>query len=207
MQAERTSRFVTLLAWLSDLAVHEGGFELRGVRGWATPAEVEDGTRAPRVTEDLAALFRRGDLMREDVGVPDASHPLWAYRIPSDSVTDRVIRSGPHVYLRSGVVVALDAMRHAFDETARRPRIPGEPEWQTTRDLTSWARAEAARTGHDRWFISEDIQWAVKNGLVEKRIVPPPAGSPATRPVQIYRLTITGAAVQPLIWHAPSRAG
>jgi hypothetical protein len=206
MLTDWSSRYANLLAWLRDLAVNEGGFELRGVRGWATAAEAEPPKRTTWIAGDLASLFRRGELIREDVRVPDATHPVWAYHILDDSISARASQGGPHVYLRPGVAVVLEGLRAAFNDSARRPRIPGEPEWRTTRELTSWTRSEATRTGRDLWFISEDIQWAVKNGLVEKRMVPPSAGAPTTQPVAIYRLTVTGGAVQPLVWRAP-RAG
>src|SRR5829696_3801676 len=81
-----TSRFrsVHLLAYLRDLARRGGGYELRGVRGWAPAADVGDATGAFGAGDDLRSLAARGELIRADVSVPDATTPVWVYRIIPD---------------------------------------------------------------------------------------------------------------------------
>jgi hypothetical protein len=208
-------RGIHLLAFLRALAGRGGGYELRGVRGWATAADVGDATGAFGAGEDLRSLVERGDLIREDVSVPDATTPVWVYRITDD--TARLLAElegtghvsvqpypnesgGPPAYIRPGVAVVLGAMGHAFDNSAaRRARIVGEPEWRTCRELTDWVRS----TGGEPHFSSDDLTWAVKNGLAERRELPPPVHSSTSAPVVVYRITVTGAAVQPLVWHDP----
>jgi hypothetical protein len=212
-------RGIHLLAYLRDLARRGGGYEFRGVRGWATAADVADGTGAYRASENLKAAVERGDLIREDVRVPGAGSPVWVYRI-TDETARRIASlegvehvpvqasAGPveqRAYLRPGVQVALDALRYAAENSsARRARIPGEPEWRTARELTGWLRDEGERTGHERSFLSDDLAWAVKTGLIERRELPPPPNAPTSvRPVIVYRITVTGAAIKPLVWHDP----
>jgi hypothetical protein len=210
-------RGIHLLAHLRDLARREGGYELRGVRGWATAADVEDATGAHGAGENLKAALQRGDLIREDVRVPDSPAPVWVYRI-SDETARRMAElegaehvpvqasGGGRAYLRPGVSAALDASRYAAENSsARRARVKGEPEWRTARELTEWLRAEGDRTGGDeRSFSSYDLAWCVKYGLMERREIPPPPNSPrSVRPVIVYRITLAGAAVKPLVWHDP----
>lgn len=191
--------------------------DTRGVRGWATAADVGDATGAYCAGDDLRSAVERGELIREDVSVPDAAAPVWVYHITDETARMLAELEGEkHVpiqpagtpqgctraYLRPGVAVVLDALRHAFDNsTARRARILGEPEWRTCRELTDWVREEAARTGNERSFLSDELAWAVKSGLVERRELPPPLNSSTSAPVVVYRITVTGAAVQPLVWH------
>jgi hypothetical protein len=206
-----------LLAYLRDLARRGGGYELRGVRGWATAADVADGTGAYPAGESLKAAFQRGDVIREDVSVAGAASPVWVYRITDETACRMaelegvehvpVQPSGAQVeqraYLRPGVVAALDALSYAAENsTARRARIPGEPEWRTARELTDWLRAEGDCTGHERSFLSDDLGWAVRTGLLERPELSPPPNSPI-RPVIVYRITVKGAAVKALVWHEP----
>lgn len=212
-------RAVHLLASLRDLARRGGGYELCGVRGWATAVDVGDATGAFGAGDDLRLAVQRGELIREDVSVPDAASPVWVYRITDDAARAMADLAGEeHVpvepageqigcsaYLRPGVAVALDALRHAFDNsTARRARIPGEPEWRTCRELTDWLREQGEKSGNERHFLSDDLAWAVKSGLVERRELPPPPNSYTSARVVVYRITVTGAAVQPLVWHEPA---
>lgn len=211
-----TLRGVRLLAYLRDLARRGGGYELRGAFGWATATDVADAIGVYGAGDELRSAFQRGELVREDVSVPDARNPVWVYRV-ADEATRAVAESnnekhvrvrpghGQHecrVYLRPGPLVALDAMRHAFhNSTSRRPRIGGEPEWRTCRELSGWLRDEADRTCVQRTLMSDDLAWVVRNGLAERRELPPPPSSFTSAPVVVYRLTVTGAAVHPLVWH------
>jgi hypothetical protein len=212
-------RGIHLLAYLRDLARRGGGYELRGVRGWATAADVADGTGACRTSENLKAAVERADLIREDVRVPDASSPVWVYHITDETARRMadlegvehvpVQASGAQVeqraYLRPGVQAALDALRYAAGHSsARRARIPGEPEWRTARELTGWLRAEGEKTGDERSFLSDDLAWAARTGLIERRELPPPPHAPTSvRPVIVYRITVAGAAIKPLVRHDP----
>lgn len=219
-QAAGTSvlRVVHLLSHLRDLARRGGGYELRGVRGWATAADVAKATALYHAGENLETAFQRGELIREDVSVPDAASAVRVYRI-SEETARRIAQlegvehvplqaSGPQVeqrvYLRGGVITALDALRFAAENsTSRRARITDEPEWRTARELTGWLRSEGDRTGQERSFLSDDLAWAIKNGLTERRELPPPPNSYTSAPVVVYRITVTGAAVRPLVWYDP----
>jgi hypothetical protein len=209
-------RGVHLLGYLRSLAQRGGGYELRGAFGWVTAADVANAAGVHGAGDELRSAFQRGELVREDVSVPDASTPVWIYRAADEAARavaelndekHAVARPGHgqhgcRVYLRPGQAVALDAMRHAFhNSTSRRPRVRGEPEWRTCRELSGWLRDEADRTGVERIFMSDDLAWVVRNCLAERRELPPPPNSFTSAPVVVYRLTVTGAAVHPLVWH------
>src|SRR5687767_6322485 len=82
-----------LLSYLRDLEHGRGGYELYGVRGWATAGEIQEAVQnrrrernAPRVefsggAEELRSLASRRLLSRVDARIPGASAPVWLYRI------------------------------------------------------------------------------------------------------------------------------
>jgi hypothetical protein len=209
-----------LLAYLRDLERGRGGYELCGARGWATAAEIEEGVvkrrrerNAPRYefgggADELRALASRRMLSRVDARVPGASVPVWLYRIrdagarrvsAAEGVEHRQVkppRNGQEtrVFIKPHVRAALDALRHADQHRGRQEWVPGEPEWRTSRELTSWLERRRGGGKTPRIFYSDDMAACVQLGLAERR----------DDPKIIYRVTPLGRDVRPLVWREPA---
>lgn len=185
-------------------------------------AAAEGTDPTPEVTEDTSARQQPLAGPPLNSGPPDAALPgarsaEYIYRITDlaaavlDSVagTPHVTVSRPspepdsRVLLRSGVVDVLLGLRLAAgDVEAGKVRrwIEAEPEWRSSLELTAWTAAEHERTGGNRpYFVGDDLRWAVAHNLVERNAV-----QVKDRGVVIYRITVTGAAVEPLEWHGPT---
>lgn len=211
-----------LLAYLRDLERGHGGYELYGVRGWASAGEIQEAAQnrrrernAPRVefsggAEELRSLASRRLLSRVDARIPGASAPVWVYRIKdagarrtaaaADVEHSRVKaprdRPETRVFVRPQMRAALDALRHAdqHQHPGRREWVPGEPEWRTSRELTAWLKTRRAGGRTPRIFFADDLAACVQIGFAERR--DEPAGI-------IYRLTPFGREVRPLVWRDP----
>lgn len=197
----------TLLKYLRSLASKGEGYEVRGVRGWARPLQVERETAVYGAAEYLRRLALRGRLTREDVRVRDsATGAVWVYRITDEGAQLVDEHEGwEHVpvhppddpvpnqaYVSSTVTPALDALRHAAVNAGPREWIQGQPEWRTSLELTNWLKAENDRTDvTPRMFFPGDLAWLVRNHLAQR----------LEQPAVIYRITGSGAALQPLVWH------
>lgn len=207
-RAKTSAIGIAILRYLRDLEARNAGFERRGVRGWASAAEIQKGTSTSWVSEDLAQLGRRGLVARDDARIPGAAKPLWVYRItdagarhlseldasPHVSVAEPTTAADDRVYVRRGVQAALRAMRHATLEALPKPVVPDVPEWRTSLQLTQWLGQEAERTGGpEEQFLSDDLAAAVAAGLAERR----------DEPAILYRITAPGLALQPMVWHEP----
>ncbi|MBB4635916.1 hypothetical protein [Longimicrobium terrae] len=199
---------------MDDLARAGYGYELRGVRGWAGSANLEDSLKVYDAAAELRRAYRRGSITRANAGVPDARRPLWIYRI-ADAGARRLatlreqayvpvappsLGGEPRALMPPTVVAAMDALRYAAEHPGDQERVQGEPEWRTSLELTRWLYAEAEHTGVNRVFMPGDLERLVTNGLAQSRRVPPllPDGK---RPVLLYRISITGAALRTLVWH------
>ncbi|HEX2094867.1 MAG TPA: hypothetical protein VHG28_20880, partial [Longimicrobiaceae bacterium] len=71
------------LSYLCHLEGRGGGYERRGVRGWALTADVERET-GEYLPERLPYLYSRGLLIHDDVRQPKRSRPVWVYRISEE---------------------------------------------------------------------------------------------------------------------------
>lgn len=194
-----------LLTYLRGLNSHGHGYEVRGIRGWATAGDVERATNVYGTAEQLRQLAASGRLAREDVRVPDATSAVWVYRIANKGgellahVEGReyvpIVEPGPAVpnqaWVSDTVAAALDALRYAAKHPGKRVWIPGEPEWRTSRELTDWLKADGDRTGKPRIFLGGDLALIVRTRLGERR----------DEPAVIYRITVSGTTLQPLVWH------
>lgn len=209
-----------LLTYLRDLERGHGGYELHGVRGWASSGEVQEAVQnrrreqnAPRVefsggADELRALASRRLLSRVDARIPGATSPLWLYRI-KDAGARRVAategtehtrvkapldRPETRVFIRPQVRAALDALRHADQHPGRREWVPGEPQWRTSRELTAWLQRRRSGGKTPRIFFADDMAACVQLGFAERR----------DEPAIIYRLTPFGRDVRPLVWRDPA---
>lgn len=210
-----------LLTYLRDLERGRGGYELYGVRGWASAGEIQEAVQtrrreqnAPRVefsggAEELRALASRRLLSRVDARIPGASAPVWLYRI-KDAGARRAAAAAsgehsrvkasrdqpePRVFVRPQVRAALDALRHADQHPGRREWVPGEPQWRSSRELTAWLKSRRGGGKTPRIFFADDLAACVQIGFAERR--DEPAGI-------IYRLTPFGREVRPLVWRDPA---
>jgi hypothetical protein len=199
----------TILRYLRILESQGEGFEVRGVRGWARPQHVERQTGVYATAEAMRNLAERGHATREDVSVrKSGAGAVWVYRITEKGallvdefdgrqhvpVQPPGDQAPNQAYVTHSVAVALDALRHAAKNPGRREWVPGEPEWRTSLELTSWLKAEGDRQNiAPRVFFTGDLKWLVRNELVERR-----EETPTT---VIYRITESGAALQPVVWH------
>jgi hypothetical protein len=209
-----------LLTYLRDLERGRGGYEMYGVRGWATAAEIQEAVvkrrrerNAPRYelsgeADELRALASRRLLSRVDARVPGASAPVWLYRIKdagarrgsaAESVEHRQVkpprdRQETRVFIKPHVRAALEALKHADQHPGRHEWVPGEPEWRTSRELTSWLARRRGGGKTPRIFYSDDMAACVQLGLAERR----------DDPKIIYRVTPLGRDVRPLVWREPA---
>lgn len=209
-----------LLAYLRDLERGRGGYELYGVRGWASAPEIQEAVEnrrrernAPRVefsggADELRSLASRRLLSRVDARIPGATAPVWLYRI-KDAGARRVAaaageehsrvkaprdRPETRVFVRPAVRAALDALRHADQHPGRTEWVPDQPEWRTSRELTAWLKTRRAGGKTPRIFFADDLAACVQYGFAERR----------DEPAIIYRLTQFGRDVRPLVWRDPA---
>lgn len=152
MSLERDSSSQTAMRYLLDLAIRGGGYEYRGVRGWAHSDDGKWDTRA-RFSDRLARLAGAGFLVRADVRTHGRQKPNWIYRIAEQGaacVTDcdgveeprldwpRSLPDGHDpriVYVPAGAVVALGALRTVAANPTPSPLLPGEAGWRTLEEL------------------------------------------------------------------------
>lgn len=200
---------MTILRYLRALEQRGGGYEMHGVDGWAGLQQITDGTGVLESSDALRAAVRRNYVDRADARVPDVGSPFYIYRISQAGLTELVrgeeggtesmmIKTpkpgvgNRRVHLTDGMVAALDAMRAARTQPGKRDRVPGQPEWRTSMELTNCLQAEGEHTGKARVFFTEEMQRLVRYGLAERRS--DDAGN------FIYRITEVGALLEPLEW-------
>ncbi|HEU0298784.1 MAG TPA: hypothetical protein VFR37_05000 [Longimicrobium sp.] len=220
-EAPISSLGLELLAYLLDVERGHGGYELFGVRGWATVWEIQEAVATRRrrqkapgyqpgfeAGEELRALAARRLLSRVDARTPGASTPVWLYRITdtgarhvsaAEDVQHQWVkpprkRPETRVFIKPHVRAALDALKHADQHAGGRVWVPGEPEWRTSRELTAWLARRRGGGKTPRIFYSDDMAACVQLGLAERR----------DDPKIIYRLTPLGRTVRPLIWREPA---
>lgn len=218
--------FHAILGFLRGLERDRHGYDFRGVLGWATREHIQSATTVPgrhpiwQVPEKLRSLRVRELIDRAHPAVPGARGTEYIYRITDraaaalagaeGTVHIEVARppteSDSRVLLHSGVADVLLGLRLAAAdvESGREGRwIKDEPEWRSSLELTAWTSEEHERTGGNRpYFVTDDLRWAVMHDLAERRSV-----RVKERDLVIYRITVAGAAVEPLEWHAPTTTG
>lgn len=212
-----------ILTYLRDLERDRHGYHYLGVFGWAALEHIQTATTKPghhpiwQMPEKLRSLRARGLVQRENAALPGARGTEHIYRVTDRAaaaldevegivhveVASPATEADPRVLLHSGVVDVLLGLRLAAAdvESGMEGRwIENEPEWRSSLELTAWTRAEHERTGGNRpYFVTQDLQWAVGHELAERKVV-----RVKERDVVIYRITVAGAAVEPLEWHGPT---
>lgn len=191
-----------ILRFLLKLVQGGGGFERRGVTGWAAVPEIHTGTGCSSLAEDIAVLMAAGLVSRDDARIAGTSAPVWVYRITDAGAQhiggeQRTAHAGvpapdeaedERVYVRPGVAAALRALTAAKTEALPNPVLPDAPEWRTSRQLTS--AIDGTR------FFSDELAWVVRAGLAERR----------DDPLTLYRITAEGQAVKAMEWREPADA-
>jgi hypothetical protein len=214
---------LAILTYLRDLERNRQGYKYRGVLGWATREHIQTATTLPgqhpiwQVPEKLRSLRSREMIYREHPALPGARGTEHIYRITDRAaaalasvegsvhieVAPPAAEPDPRVLLHTGVVDVLLGLRIAAADiqSGKEGRwIENEPEWRSSLELTAWTSDEHERTGGNRpYFVGDDLRWAVSHELVERNTV-----RVKERDVVIYRITVVGAAVEPLEWHGPA---
>lgn len=202
---------VAILTYLLRLAEREAGFHALATRGWATAVYVEADTRQWGTSDELRALAKKCLVRQLDVRPPGGTRSVFIYRITQKgldrvaattgiapaSVTPPSAGEEKRVYLRDGVVAAIAGLRDAAAQTHMRPRewVPGETGWCSAREISrAWEKAANESGAAERYFVTDDMQWLVRNGFAEHQVV---------NGAHVYRLTPAGAALQALEWREP----
>jgi len=218
---ERRARALRCLA---QLAAQGAGYELRGVRGWAHPDDVQARLGGYRWAECLGAMAESGHLDRVLVSASEAERPSFVYRIAETGLEaarpllgtaapSSVPAPGPpeatlRVHVGPGGRFALEALRDAYRRGPKPHRMHGEPGWLTPSELRepvdTWNRMHGS-VGSYRSIQDTDIVALLKTGLIEKTHVTLAWGR--ERPVVLYRATDTGLTVELLEWDGPEEPG
>lgn len=204
------------LEYLVRLASNGGGYELRGVTGWAHFHDVEDATPL-RMDGQLPRLHAARLVDRVSVGF--GARETWLYRIneagarahadTSGEAFERIRAPGkmekhPPAYIAPGPLNALMVLRCAYEEGRERFGARG---WRTGRELTLFidelnARRNGAR--HLARIDSMELKWLADVGLAEKRDEKLAWGRDL--PVVYWRVSAAGRSVRLLEWRKPRRA-
>lgn len=196
------------LTYFQNLEAAGGGYERRGVRGWARLEDAQIATGHSLAVRVLA-VYGRGLLQRDDVRPPGHVRPLWVYRITQPGADLMAQEEGHHrtrvpapsdapdasVYVPEGPRLALRALRRILEEGISCRWAPDEIGWIPAAEL----RRRLQPTPGSWWF-PEDLGWLVRARLAERREVKT-SGRPA--PVILYRASAGGGAAPVLEWHEP----
>jgi hypothetical protein len=200
---------IRILAYLLELAAREGGYRVRGTRGWATAHEIEEALGTWGTPELMRAQAERQRVLSVDVRAPGESKAAFVYRIARRGVevlagavgaspagfSDPEHGAEKGVWLRDGVRVALEALRSAATDPRVEPRewAAGEPGWRTSRELTRMLEREDEAAGRSPacGFLSEDLQWLVRMGYADRR---------TSGKTHVYRVTPRGLDLEVLDW-------
>jgi hypothetical protein len=205
---------IRALVFLLELAARDAGYLVRGVRGWASPQDVEEALGLWGSSELLSAQVQRGRAIREDVRAPGDTRPTYVYRISQKGIDvlaeavgtapagiDEPRHKPSGVWLREGVQVALDALRSVAESPDPRARvwIVGEVGWTSSPELKRILAKQDEDAGRSpgRTFLSEDLRWLVRLGYAEERIV---------GRNHVYRITRAGLELKVLEWREPADA-
>jgi DNA-binding PadR family transcriptional regulator len=211
MKSSLSRSAAAILTYLRHLVVREAGFQALATRGWATVAYVEADTRQWGTSDELRALTKRRLVRQLDVRPPGGTRAVFIYRITQKGsdllaatadiapaiVTPPSAGQENQVYLRDGVVAAITGLRDAAEQTHIRPRewVPGETGWCSAREISqAWEKTAHESGAAALYFVTDDMQWLVRNGFAEHQVV---------NAVHVYRLTPAGAALQALEWREP----
>jgi hypothetical protein len=140
------------MLYLLDLALRGGGYEYRGVRGWAAHEDVGIGTDR-RLGDVLSRLSLMGIFAREDLRHPGRGLGSWIYRIAERGLASLAAVEGlnspaiewpgdppatgetKRVYVPAGALLALRALRLVAANPTPSRLLPNEGGWRTLAEL------------------------------------------------------------------------
>jgi hypothetical protein len=196
-----------VLRWLSELNERDGGYELRGVRGWARVADISDRLRQ-RLNDELPRLTARGLLDRENIALPGRELGLWLYRITARgseviAAAQPVAVSPPEEKPPARMIFtepqwsALQYMRAARTQTSPARFVTRELGWRTPPEIREGASVRSRNV--QVW--PDDVYMLERNDLLDKR---QEIGVGRSRPLTFYRITALGEHVVRLEWNNPA---
>ncbi|HYH83249.1 MAG TPA: hypothetical protein VEX86_25860 [Longimicrobium sp.] len=209
---------LAVLEYLVRLVIDGGGYELRGVTGWAHMHDVEEATRL-RMDGQLPRLFAARLVDRVNVALPGTGKESWLYRVNgagarahadiSGEACERIrvpgeMEKDAAIYIAPGPLNALEVLRRACEEGPERFAGRG---WRTGRELTLFVEQLNGRNGTDRYFRidSMELKWLASAGLVEKRDEKLAWGR--DQPVVYWRVSASGRIARVVEWREPRRRG
>ena len=207
---------VAVLEYLARLAAEGGGYELRGVTGWAHRHDVEKGTRL-RMDGQLPRLFAARLVDRVNVALAGTGKDSWLYRVNDCGARAHADMSGEcytrirvpgemekdsPTYIALGPLNALEVLRCAYEQG---PERFGGRGWRTGRELTVFMAQLNRRKGTDHYFRidSMELKWLASAGLAEKRDEKLTWGR--DQPVVYWRVSALGRTTRVLEWRGPRR--
>lgn len=206
----------TALRYLARLAATGGGYELRGVAGWAHLRDVELNTRS-RLDGDLPRLHSMGLLDRVAVGLGQFRRATWVYRITEAGARasantwgdpfERVPAPGAlekdhPVYIAPGPLNALEVLRLAYE--AEGPERFGQRGWMTGRELSAFIdqlNCNRRVADHFARIDTMELKWLASVGFAERRDEKLAEGR--EKPVIYWRISEAGRVVRLLEWRKP----
>jgi hypothetical protein len=208
-------RIATAVKFFVGLAVRDGGYLLRGVRGWAHPDDVRQTNRGVVWDPCCAQAAEAGMLMRELASAPGATSPEYVYRVTekgfrsySTLPPDGISPAGPpdgiwRLYAPQGGICVIQVLRDALAAAMHPRRMNGQPGWLTAVEINQPLREWNDRYGSPRTYrsyTSTDMLHLLALGLVEKSHVKLDGRQ---TPAVVYRITAAGRDGEVLEWKAP----
>jgi len=208
-------RIATAVRFFIRLAVRDGGYLLRGVRGWAHPDDVRQTNRGVVWDPCCAQAAEAGMLERELASAPAATSPEYVYRVTeagfrsySTLPLDRFTPAGPpdgirRLYAPQGGICVIRVLRDAFAAAMHPRRMNGQPGWLTAVEINKPLREWNEQYGSPhryRCYTSTDMLHLLALGLVEKAHVKLDGRQ---TPAVVYRITPTGRDGELLEWKDP----
>ena len=222
MSSERiieNERLAEAARYMVRLAVGEGGYSLRGVRGWAHTQDI--GRALKNLAEGpLPRLYQMKLLERVNVDPRGRPGGSWVYRITDAGVRASAATWGDAyepvtapgemecpkpVYVAAGALNALLVLRAAY-EAEEGPARFGERGWRTGRELIQVVESlnrKQERTGGRRHSRIDpmELQQLARAGLAERREQQVVWGR--EQPNVFWRVSEAGRTAVPLSWRAP----
>jgi hypothetical protein len=198
-----------ILLWLSDLNQRGGGYELRGVRGWAHLKDIAAALDR-HLTDQLVSLAERKLVDRDNIALPGRGNAIWLYRISGRGANVAGVaapaEAGPpepeapsRMIFTDAQWASLQYMRNA-KEQASPPRFNAkETGWRTIKEIREGAETRSL----DLQIWPEDVYQLERAGLLEKRNE---RGNDGARRLSFYRISDLGERVVRLERHSPTRA-
>jgi len=208
-------RLARAVAYFIRLAVGEGGYLLRGARGWAHPDDVRQANRGIVWGWCCRQAAEDGLLHRELASAPEATAPEWVYRVSVEGFrsysllpVERFTPAGPpdgirRLYAPQGGIGVLRVLREAFAASMHPRRIGGQPGWLTAVEINRVLRELNERGGGTRryrCYNGTDMLHLLAFGLVEKSHVKLDGRQ---TPAVVYRISSAGRDGEVLEWKDP----